>query len=276
MICIVTALHAEAQPIIENYHLKKSCEVSAFEYFCGDALELIVCGVGKVRAAAATSFILKDRAHDGRLLALNIGVCGAKKDYPIGSLFLCNKLTDYSAGRSFYPDILFKHNLREAALHTFDRPLCGEPPGEAIELADMEGSAFFQAASLFLGPHQIFSLKAVSDHFEISEIEIALVTELIRQRLPEIEEVMQNALSALPEEQPVFRADEEAVLHSLAQRLHLSAMQNRLLRRSAAGYLRSGGNLSLLAPFESLRPASRQEGRQILAQIQALLSGRAE
>ncbi|MCB0340373.1 MAG: hypothetical protein KDD53_12250, partial [Bdellovibrionales bacterium] len=58
MIAIVTALHCEAKPIIDHFGLKKDAQSHQFEVFLSDEYLLLISGVGKIKAAIGTTYLL--------------------------------------------------------------------------------------------------------------------------------------------------------------------------------------------------------------------------
>jgi hypothetical protein len=107
-------------------------------------------------------------------MLLNFGVC-AGVNVPCGDLYLCSKLTELETGRTFYPDMLYRHPFGEAALVTGrniwtgsrqDKMQLAEGSREAesATLYDMEAAAIYQAASYYVGPHRMQFLKLVSDN----------------------------------------------------------------------------------------------------------------
>ena len=65
--------------------------------------------------------------------------------------------------RDFYPDMLLNTGLPEASLITGAKLYTKQESGYAADLYDMEAAAIYQAASMFLGPHQMNFLRIVTD-----------------------------------------------------------------------------------------------------------------
>mgnify|MGYP001260226256 CR=1 FL=1 len=87
---IITALKAEAMPIIDYYKLEK--EMSKFyPYYRGEDLEIICCGVG----GGNLKKIIADYFKNGKkevCQIINIGIAGSSiKSHNIGESFLVNK-----------------------------------------------------------------------------------------------------------------------------------------------------------------------------------------
>lgn len=93
-------------------------------------------------------------------MLLNVGTCA----HIAGNhgVFLCNKILEQATGKTFYPDLLYRHNLQEETIVTGMLPCNNEEYFDG-NLYDMEAAAIYQAGSYFFGPHQMVFLKVVSD-----------------------------------------------------------------------------------------------------------------
>ena len=177
MVNIITALYYEAKPIIDFFDLKKIDDI--FEIYINDYIYLIISGSSKLKASCASSYILsKNKAP-----IINIGVCAGKS---LGEPYFINKIIDIGSKREYYPDILFKHKLKENFISTYDNPISYELNG----LVDMESSGVFVSASMFLKTSEIYFLKVVSDNFS-PILEGAKVQSLIKEQLFHIESLVQ-------------------------------------------------------------------------------------
>lgn len=212
MIYLFCALYPEAAALISHYGLKKDTAESRFQVFCDENGEicLTVTGPGEVAAAAAVgSICTKYQAGRGDTL-INVGTCAAvalpaasgragvskgpaeASDGPEtagccragalqGNAFLCSRLTEAATGKTFYPDILYRHGFCERGIVTgmnliddaedgFSAGFCGVPDEvvaacaqDGFFLYDMEAAAVYQAGAYFFGPHQMSFIKIISD-----------------------------------------------------------------------------------------------------------------
>mgnify|MGYP004519430797 CR=1 FL=1 len=203
MITIYCALYAEAQYLIQHYELKKASVSRHFQVFVNDKknVRLVITGVGKMNATVAVAEIstIDPPAKDD--LMVNYGSCaaeqmlmpGTKSDggaaLPVGSVIMVNKLTDVESGRTFYPDMIYRHPFAEGEVETSvhvyaaktgvrdevtvrtdvagvnaqnEEMKRGEAAGQSVH--DMEAAAFYEAGNFFYGPHQMMFLKVVTDH----------------------------------------------------------------------------------------------------------------
>lgn len=219
---IGVALACEAKPLVSYYKLKKNLAINAFAVYTSaeNNINLIVSGVGKIKAAAAVSFLQQLTGNQTYSCYLNVGIAGAS-DYDIGELILANKITDAAADIRYYPFPLNLKAISKTALMTHEQPHNIYP--EKIML-DMEAAGFFQAANLFVTKEQIHIAKIISDNDLNSQqcINAKMVSELIQQKLEKIDNIVQALLSlskqeALLQQAPKYYEDFLNCWHFTAQ-----------------------------------------------------------
>ena len=179
---IFCALYPEAREIIQTFQLKKENGRTHFQVFTDEAgsLRLVITGTGAISAASAVAEVSALFPPKETDLLLNFGTCAAGDGVPVGELFLCNKLTEQCSGRTFYPDMLYRHPFGEAEVISCGKVMAREEilredvvleepesvnhPVSAVKLYDLEAAGIYQAGSYSYGPHQMLFLKVVSDH----------------------------------------------------------------------------------------------------------------
>ena len=118
MIYLFTALYAEADLFIKKYHLEKNLENTSFQEFYQEesGIRLTITGVSEIAAAAAVSSVCTAYKPNKRDILLNIGTCAhlAGKE----GVFVCNKIIEQATGKTFYPDLLYRHALQEETIVT--------------------------------------------------------------------------------------------------------------------------------------------------------------
>jgi len=190
---IVTALFAEAVPLIHHFKLKKTGRDVPFRIYTSSDMDLIVSGIGKLRAAVATTFLIHQAPSSDIAGIINIGICGGARQQPIGQLFLIQRITDAASGKIYRLHVDPSSEINLSTLVTVDRPLTDDSTlSQNIELVDMEASGFFTAASLFLPKTKIACLKIVSDHLNTRQLNKPFVQGLIQKNLTEIEKFIQK------------------------------------------------------------------------------------
>ena len=203
MIYVLTALQAEAKPLIRRWNLKK--EEGRLQVFSNERIRLAVTGTGPLSASALTGALLASHPIQPQDFLINAGICAGPEEEPRGTVFLIHKLTDTMTGRDYYPDLIHTALNKEACLKTGPSVYTGTISSGT--LYDMEGAAIFHAGSLFLSPHQMRFLKVISDHgnsFPSPEE----VTSLMEGILPVLEEELQAMEQQCPGEAPVLSEEE--------------------------------------------------------------------
>ena len=115
-----------------------------------------------MQAAAVTASVLTDYDAGAQDQLLSLGTAARLTTCP-ASMYHVNKITEAATMRDFYPDMLLNTGLPEASLITGAKLYTKQESGYAADLYDMEAAAIYQAASMFLGPHQMNFLRIVTD-----------------------------------------------------------------------------------------------------------------
>lgn len=180
MIHFVVALRAEAAPLIERYGMERMEHGFRSEHEC-----LVVTGVGKKAAAAATAALHERIGALPNGTWLNVGIAGHRDRSP-GELILASRVHDAVTGEVFDPPLPDVPSLERARVTTVDAPETRFPTPDVY---DMEASGVFGVARHFAVPRQVQCLKVVSDNRETGTIELtrAKVTELIARHLESID-----------------------------------------------------------------------------------------
>ncbi len=271
----VVALPGEARPLVEHYVLKRDMSDSPFPIFRGDNMTLVVSGIGKVKAAAATSYALSMRGPFSNLSIINIGIAGAARECgaKIGDLFVINKIVDNGSGREFFPDMLLAAGIEETTVTTFDHAVTLSTPRVPLDgLVDMEASGFQEAASIFLPPHNIACIKIVSDHLDGSPMKKRTVEQLVAGHLTEIEKYV-TAMSNLAGNDGTLDRETCEWIDHVSRFLRLTFSQKNLLQGWTSDYLHYKG--VPLPDIEMTRGEpvkTKQEGKRRLAEIRKILS----
>ncbi len=274
---IQSALLCEARPLIDHYRLKKDFAFTKFDVFRNEQITLIVSGIGRLKATVATTHILDRLSGNQPLIILNIGIAGSTNfEHGVGNSFLINKIIDTNTGCKYYLDLLFKHELPEIQVATFDQIVTSaETTSDYSGLVDMEAAGFATAALTFLSPHQVVVLKIVSDHLEVDHLTATSVSELIADEIPAIEKLigsLQNLefipANSVPE-------PEQAIIDTITEHLRLTVSQQRILANDLlACHSRLG---EIPGGWEAfLEPAvqTKTERNQRFATLREFLSGK--
>ena len=255
MIYVMMALYQEAHGLIRELELKKNTAYAPFEVFDNESagIRLVVTGVGEIAAAAATAAVCARDGADAADFLINIGCCAAGCCKPadrgmdsccaaahaaqIGDLYVCHKITEQATGKTFYPDILYRHPWKERELVTGMQPL--QRTAAQGVLYDMEAAAVYQAGIRFFSPDRMLFLKVVSDFVIAGQERMTAeaLTGLLEQHVKEVAAFLTNLREAADEEETLrndgILQEDEAVLERLFAALHCS----QTMRASARQYI---------------------------------------
>ena len=260
MLCLVVALAAEARPLLASHRLQG---VSGHPYrICaGEQTHLIVSGVGKVTAAAATAY-LRALVGDAPTAWLNIGIAGHGSQ-AMGTPLLAHKVVDAASGKPFYPTFTAPPPCRTTLLHTVDQ--VQPPAGDAAY--DMEASGFCEAAQRFATSDRVHCLKVVSDNPQspYQTLNAAKVEALIESQLDTVAQVGEH-LRALSQQLHALHADPPG-LTELTTRWQFTATQQHQLR----GLLVRWQALAPTTPVVNDALLALQSRNEVLAYLQQRL-----
>lgn len=255
MIYVMMALYQEAHGLIRELELKKNTAYAPFEVFDNESagIRLVVTGVGEIAAAAATAAVCARDGADAADFLVNIGCCaaggcepadrdmdsgyGAAHAAQTGDLYVCHKITEQATGKTFYPDILYRHPWKERELVTGMQPLQRAAAHGA--LYDMEAAAVYQAGIRFFSPDRMLFLKVVSDSGVAGQERMTAETlaGLLEQHVKAVAGFLANLWKAADEEEALrsggILQEDEAVLERLFAALHCS----QTMRASARQYI---------------------------------------
>ena len=255
MIYVMMALYQEAHGLIRELELKKNTAYAPFEVFDNESagIRLVVTGVGEIAAAAATAAVCARDGADAADFLVNIGCCaaggcepadrdmdsgyGAAHAAQTGDLYVCHKITEQATGKTFYPDILYRHPWKERELVTGMQPLQRAAAHGA--LYDMEAAAVYQAGIRFFSPDRMIFLKVVSDSGVAGQERMTAETlaGLLEQHVKAVAGFLANLWKAADEEEALrsggILQEDEAVLEQIFAALHCS----QTMRASARQYI---------------------------------------
>ena len=153
----LVALKAEAGPLIDCYGLNQ-VHATPFPTFENQNHRLVISGIGRIRCAAATGYLLGLLPSKIEGL-INLGIAGHGQ-LEKGSLFIANRVSFGSEKKVHYPPQVLKSSLPSCGLRTCDQP--EEQYSEPIGY-DMEAYAFCSVAYQWLTREFVQVLKVVSD-----------------------------------------------------------------------------------------------------------------
>ncbi len=160
LVHLITALPAEAKPAASWFNLKRVLPESGFPVYRNEHIALVISGVGKANAAAATAFLFARYGCPRDRIWINLGIAG-HASLDIGTPLLAHSIEDAASGRRWYPPLAIHAPCTTAGLQTLDRPDFDYGRDGAF---DMEASGFYATAVRFSSAELVHCLKLVSDN----------------------------------------------------------------------------------------------------------------
>jgi len=267
MLVWVAALHCEAKPIIDFYHLKKSQSHHAFDLYQQGNIECVISGIGKTACAAATAWVAALN-HDSRSIAwINIGTAGSAL-HEIGTALLVNKISEDGSVRHFYPVPSINSEFETAHCRTRNQPSTDYHPQY---LYDMEASAFFDTATRFSSAELVQCVKIISDDpSHQTGRNKARISELINQHIRQLAHLALD-LQALSESIARLEIQASDWQNFLAY-ARFSQTQKAQLKKSLRFLMSQGCQADMIAAEVSELGSSRR----IIAHLENLCAQRSQ
>lgn len=269
MTYFLTALYYEAEDIIAHYKMKKVMEAAKFQVFKGEDEVLIISGTGALKAVIAATYAMDMFKYNENDVFINIGICGAYRNFSEGEIVLCNKLIDSFAKRSFYPDMLFRHPFREGSLESFPEVIYSDKAVNIeADIVDQEGAFVYETAAMFLKPHNIHIIKIVSDLLKPDKVTPQRIKMLIAKSMPEIYDWLELRNNVKLENRQIIDDEETSFLSFISEKLHLTAAMKVEFEKLSKQYkVRNGHITDVLKEYAELKCEYKNEGKKIFVQI---------
>ena len=269
MIRFVVALRAEARPLIDRYQLEafvpgvpgEPGDDGAFRCFHGrhgrhgrygrhgSGRSLVISGVGKIAAAAATA-----RLHEKPLdVWLNVGIAGHRDRAP-GELVRAHRVTDAGTGEHFYPTLLGLPHIDTEGVTTVDVP---EAEFASRDVFDMEASGFYQTALRFSTSELVQCVKIVSDNVDTGTdgLTVERIRKLVECNLDAIDDVVAHLETLATELEPLRSLGDVPDVEPFFETWHFTTSEGRRLSRLFVRH-RALQGLPTAGDFRQLKTAS--------------------
>jgi hypothetical protein len=261
VIRLVVALPVEAKPLIAHFQLERAGEARGFEIYEKEGISLVVSGIGKTAAAAATAYLQAWTGNQPNAAWINVGMAG-HRDLLLGEGILGDRITDRATGEAWYPPPVIEAPCPRAPLMTVDRV---EEAFAEEWVFEMEAAGFYPSACRFASAELVQCYKIISDNASVPPrwLSRRQVDELIEARLPEIDAVVQE--TARLADELAASSKEPLEMQTLLNRWHFTSTERHRLHRLLQRW-------QVLAPDRDLLDselARRKTGKDVLGLIQA-------
>lgn len=269
MVFMCTAMYSEAYPFIQKLNLKKDFLCHKFQIFKNKEVVLIITGIGKIKAAIGVTYLFSKYNFKASDVLINIGVCGTNdKNIEIGTLFLVNKIIEEDTKKTFYPDMIFKNPFKETSIETCSLSEKNSDKKYKGKLVDMEASAVYEAALMFMECHQIFFIKIVSDHLNNEKLTKDLISKLIYDKSLQVLEWISSLKEVFTYDKSVLSKLEKEKVKIISEKLKFSSTMKSQLKQILIYFKLQNGSLNKLFDYYlDIECSSKNEGKRCFAEF---------
>ncbi|MCW8896040.1 MAG: hypothetical protein OQK48_06850 [Sulfurimonas sp.] len=171
MLYIISALKPEAQAFIDKYKLLK-VKYKDFYLHENEYMKVLVSGLGNNNSKIASNMIINTLKPSKDDIFLNVGICGANKQYKTGELLEVSSIV--------YKDKTY--TLNQTKKHTIDC-VDNEISTDKYNIVDMESFGFYEGTKEIKNRYMY---KIVSDHFEPQKVTKEKTKSLVFNTIEEI------------------------------------------------------------------------------------------
>jgi len=255
LICLVTAMTAEARPLVDEFQLS-ALPQRGLNAWIGDGVCLLQTGMGAQRAAARIDTLLS--VQSGINAFVNVGIAGG--NHPLGSVVLADTIIDNSTGKQWFPHLPphpVASDLANCAVISVAEPSSDYRNDSVF---DMEAAAVIKIASQHTDLSRIQAIKVVSDNHDqpLSNFSVKDVSPLMQNTLPGVHALVNwLATSSHRETTDMFGWQVQTLANHITDVCHHSVTETHLLRRLLQRYFALHGSLPTLESLGHLDSSSK-------------------
>ena len=165
---IISALQAEAEPIINHYNLEQDSNYN-YPVFNRDNLTMICTGVGRENVRRVIFDYYSKILEWSNFQFINVGIAGGKKGKcKIGQCFLIDRVFDDRLDKVYKLNNLFDSKISSNRITTVTNPVI-DGGDKHNWLVDMEAHEICSVTDDFDYLKNLFIIKIVSDYMDIGE-----------------------------------------------------------------------------------------------------------
>jgi hypothetical protein len=261
MIRLVVALDCEAKPLLKHYRLKRDHSADGFRIYCNSSMALIVAGMGRVAAAAASAYLQAFLNEHGQHAWLNIGI-GGRYNACLGDGFIAHKISEAGGRHCWYPPLIIEPACASAEIMTVDRP---ESDYSGDVIYEMEAAGFYPTACRFSTAELVQVLKIISDNHQhpLNRLTTDIIAQLVGDQLALIQNVI-TQVDELARELIGLSTDPIHYRECLAN-WHFTASERHKLRDRLQRW-------QLLCPQEQFPQATFTQAKEVLYWLEQRLA----
>ena len=191
--CIIAALKAEAQPLINYYKLDQDCSYD-YPVYKGEGLTIVCTGVGRENIRKVLLHFCSSVTLPQNSQIINIGIAGGKKDdCSIGQCFIINSVADDTSDVIYELNNIFETKILCQNITTVTEPVVNGG-NKYSSLVDMEAHAICSIIDKFNGMKNLLIIKIISDFMDVERDHFSFETvfDLIKNNLSNIDRLLMD------------------------------------------------------------------------------------
>ena len=165
--CIISALRAEAEPLVNFYKLEQDLSYD-YPLYKGEDIRIICTGVGRKNIRRVLINFYSKLSKKPNYQFINIGIAGAKKGVcKIGQCFIIDSISDDKSDSIYQLNNVFESQILTQNITTVSEPISngGNKYGS---LVDMEAHEICTVVDSYDDLENLFIIKIISDFMDVS------------------------------------------------------------------------------------------------------------
>ena len=165
--CIISALRAEAEPLVNYYKLEQDLSYDYPVYKGGD-IRIICTGVGRKNIRRVLINFYSKLSKEPNYQFINIGIAGAKKGVcKIGQCFIIDSISDDKSDSIYQLNNVFESQILTQNITTVSEPI-SNGGNKYRSLVDMEAHEICTVVDRYDDLENLFIIKIISDFMDVS------------------------------------------------------------------------------------------------------------
>ena len=231
---LVVAHVLEAKSLLEKFRISQRLASEPYPiYRSQEGIYLIIAGMGRQAAAAATTYLGQWQTGQSAAVAgwLNVGVAGHQQ-IAVGEGVLAHKIIERESSSCFYPTQMFS-GFDTSDVITVDEPELDYPENAAYE---MEASGFYSSALRFATAELCQVYKVISDNpfNPVTKIDAKFVNKCMSGQCDQIQQLLAGLKELVRKYNEAYKPPEE--LEQLLAKVNPSVTQQIQLKRLCQRY----------------------------------------
>ena len=165
--CIISALRAEAEPLVNFYKLEQDLSYD-YPVYKGKDIRIICTGVGRNNIRRVLINFYSKLSKEPNYQFINIGIAGAKKGVcKIGQCFIIDSISDDKSESIYQLNNVFESQILTQNITTVSEPV-SNGGNKYRSLVDMEAHEICTVVDSYDDLENLFIIKIISDFMDVS------------------------------------------------------------------------------------------------------------